>query len=175
MKPLETLKASKKKYFALMIACFIYGGFSLISFLFQIYSFFWLSSSTNGDLPKPGMGRIMRDPLMFLNSPQNISYLIGGLIAILAGLAIWHLTRQKELKAVRQETTAKLLLPDEKRIIETLKTFDFELTQAKLTKETGLNKVQVHRAIKNLEAKGALEKHSYGLTNKIILKKEFFE
>jgi len=35
--------------------------------------------------------------------------------------------------------------------------------------------VQVHRAIKRLEAKGVLEKHDYGLTNKIILKKEFVE
>ena len=81
---------------------------------------------------------------------------------------------EKEIKAVKQVTTAKLLLPDELAVVDTLKKFDFELTQSKLAKETGLNKVQIHRAIKRLESKGALEKHNYGLTNKIILKKEFF-
>ncbi|MFH1586999.1 MAG: MarR family transcriptional regulator, partial [Candidatus Diapherotrites archaeon] len=66
-------------------------------------------------------------------------------------------------------------LPDEKALIETLKKFNYELTQSQLTKESGLTKVQVHRAVKKLEDKGVLEKHDYGLTNKIILKKELIE
>jgi len=56
-----------------------------------------------------------------------------------------------------------------------LRSSHYESTQSRLAKETGLGKVQVHRAIKRLEAKGLIEKHDYGLTNKILLKKELFE
>ena len=66
-------------------------------------------------------------------------------------------------------------MPDEKKIIDVLKASSFESTQSKIVRETGLSKVQAHRAIKRLESKGVLEKHDYGLTNKIILKKELFE
>jgi uncharacterized membrane protein len=96
-------------------------------------------------------------------------------ISILAGLSIWQITRVRELKKLKQETTDNLLLPDEKTIIHFLKENGFESTQSRLVKETGLSKVQVHRILSRLEAKGVLEKHKYGLTNKIVLKKELFE
>ncbi|MBN1941204.1 MAG: hypothetical protein JW772_03415 [Candidatus Diapherotrites archaeon] len=175
-KPNETGYRTKKRYVLVMLANLAYGGFSILLFFFQVYSFFWMSEiSGNGDLPRPNVGGgRMRDPFLFLSSPQNIVYLIGGIIAIVAGMALWQIMREKEIKSVKQVTAAKLLLPDEKAVVETLKRFNFELTQAKLANETGLNKVQVHRAVKRLETKGAIEKHGYGLTNKIILKKDFF-
>lgn len=174
MKQDETLFKAKKRYIAIMVASFLYGGFSLILFLYNTYSFFWRSEAMpNG--PIRGPGRMTQDPMLFLSSPQNIIYPLGGLLAIIAGLTIWSLIREKELKAVKQETAKKLLLPDEKAVINALKNAGSELTQSKIAMETGLNKVQVHRAVKRLELKGAIEKHGYGLTNKIILKKDFLE
>jgi len=202
MKPNETFFKAKKRYVAVMLLCFLYGGFSLIFFLLQGYSFFWESElgDNNFSFDKVPSGLIddnsfkefnavsdfkngkdvkgfrqPRNPLGLFTSPMTLLSLLGGLISIFAGLTIWSLTREKEIKSIKQQLTDKLLLPDEKKVVDVLKKADYELTQAKLVKETGLSKVQVHRAIKKLELKGALEKHGYGLTNKIILKKEFFE
>ncbi|OQA30230.1 MAG: hypothetical protein BWY55_00933 [archaeon ADurb.Bin336] len=85
------------------------------------------------------------------------------------------ITRKNEIKKIKQETTDYLLLPEEKKVIEILKKNDYSLPQNKITKETGLTKVQVHRVLKRLETKGLIEKYEYGLTNKIVLKKEFFD
>lgn len=191
MKPDETIFKVKKRYLAIMLLCFLYGGFSILSFLSQAYTFFWLS-----ELPRPGyedlnrnvldsnnfiaerprgVGVAARDPMTLLSSPTTLMQLVGGLIAIFAGIAIWKLVRDKEIKTIKQHASDNLLLPDEKRVVDVLKESNYESTQSRIVKQSGLSKVQVHRAIKRLESKGVLEKHGYGLTNKIILKKEFFE
>ena len=191
MKPNETIFKAKKKYIAVMVLCFLFAGFSLISFINHLYGIFWQTSvgdfprfparmedfnrQPNNDANRGAEVMQAQDPIVRLASPQALSYLIGGIIAILAGFAIWGLIREKEIKSIKQETANNLLLPDEKAVINYLKKCGFESTQSKLAKETGFNKVQVHRAIKRLESKGVLEKHEYGLTNKIILKKEIFE
>lgn len=191
MKPIETISKFKHKYVLIMILCFLYGGFCLIMFLSQAYGFFWrteintplepqiISVDSNAFRPEFredfNLFRVPRDPVALLTSPTSLSLLIGGIISILAGITIWKLTREKEIKKVKYDTTVKLLLPDEKQVIEALKESNNELTQAKIAKNTGLTKVQVHRAIKRLEAKGAIEKHDFGLTNKIILKKDFID
>jgi hypothetical protein len=197
MKPNETKSKLKRRYFAVMLICFLFSGFSIISLIMQGYASFWrteflgfpleernlrgpgfMTRDTNLPFDFNALGRGIAsspDTIAVLLSPTSLYWLAGAIISILAGIAIWSLTREKEIKQIRQETANNLLLPDEKKIIETLKKFDYELTQARLAKETGLGKVQVHRVIKRLEAKGILEKHDYGLTNKIILKKEFFE
>lgn len=190
MKRIETFFKSDRKYAIIMLLCFIYGGFSIIYFLFQAYASFWIGSITEANFndfnvnedsndfkPRGGGGgfRLPRDPFMLLVSPFGLSYLIGGIISIMAGISILNLTRKKEIKKVKEIASQNLLLPDEKALVEALKDSDYELTQSKLVKETGLTKVQVHRALKKLEAKELLKKHEYGLTNKIILKKEIFE
>ncbi|MDD5162654.1 MAG: hypothetical protein PHD95_00415 [Candidatus ainarchaeum sp.] len=195
MKQNETIFRAKKKYFAIMFLCFLFGGFSLISFILQAYTVFWrielvgfpLGERISQSLPAEARdlnidsNRFDRarfftpDPVQALLSPTSLFLIAGAVVSILAGIVIWSLVREKEIKAIKQETTNSLLLPDEKKIIDTLKKANFESTQSKLVKETGLSKVQVHRTIKRLESKGVLEKHNYGLTNKIILKKEFFE
>ena len=201
MKPDETAFRSKKRYVAMMILCFLYGGFSLILFLSQVYSAFWITdivglpSGTDSNhfsidsnhfddlnnLTAAGQRRFEnplrtpRNPFELISSPASLIYLLGGIVSILAGFAIWNLIREKEIKHVKRETANNLLLPDERTVIDSLKASDYESTQARLVKETGLSKVQIHRTIKRLEAKGVLEKHEYGLTNKILLKKELFE
>ncbi|MCX6802339.1 MAG: MarR family transcriptional regulator [Candidatus Diapherotrites archaeon] len=199
MKPLETFLHSDKKYVAIMVLCFLYGGYSIISFALQSYTLIWRTEiigfpfegrfddgsrkpfdanqlrANDTNESSAAIGQQPRDPLAGLLSPVSLSWLFGGLISILAGLSIWNLIRKREIKKIKQETANNLLLPDERKVIDALKKSDFEMAQAKLARETGLSKVQVHRAVKRLEAKGVLEKHSYGLTNKIILKKELFD
>ncbi|MFH1234488.1 MAG: helix-turn-helix domain-containing protein [Candidatus Diapherotrites archaeon] len=202
MKPLETFLHSDGKYVAIMVFCFLYGGYSILSFALQAYTVVWRTELIGFPVEGQGFGRRVDDfnrpddanrmraqdsnfalatraasqePLAGILSPIALSWLFGGLLSILAGLSIWNLIRKKEIKKIKQETANNLLLPDEKKVIDALKKSNFEMAQAKLAKETGMSKVQVHRAIKRLEAKGVLEKHSYGLTNKIILKKELFD
>lgn len=183
-----------------ILLCLLYGGYGVVSFASQAYFAFWLPDvaapardanfidanfndmnrnfpDANGFAPRGDRfeSMISRDPLALVTSPNEISNLIGGIISIIAGVTLWGIVREKEIKSIKQQTASNLLLPDEKKIIDVLKSSHFESTQSRLTKETGLGKVQVHRTIKRLEAKGIIEKHDYGLTNKIILKKELFE
>lgn len=190
MKQSENSK-DKKKYFAMMLLCFLYGGFTIVLFLMQVYTALWLNKSFSSTLiPEPmdanrfvgagsGRGEFMRgmrvEPLRELTSPFSIIFLSGGLVAIFAGIAIWRLMRDKELKVAKQEAQDIFLLPEEKKVIDSLKGAGYSSTQKKLSSDSGLTRVQVHRTLKKLEAKGLLEKHDFGMTNKIILKKEIFE
>lgn len=192
MKTIETTFKARRKHFVIMVLCFLYGGFAIILFLLLLYTSFWRTeifgfsgfeerfqdvnrfSRFDGNHVN-GFGRTSFNPISLISSPLILTFLGSGLISLFAGISIWSLIREKEIKSIKEQTANNLLLPDERMIIDALKESDYELTQSKLSKELGLNKVQVHRAIKRLEAKGVLKKHEYGLTNKIILKKEFFE
>ncbi len=196
MKQAETLFKTKKRYLALMILCFFYGGFTLIMALIVGYSTFWRNQIADPGLfqrsvfdrgptdanrlsPPDFNGvfveRLPPDPFSILTSPPILLFMLGGVLSIFAGLAIWNLMREKEIKKIREETANHLLLPEELQVLEALKKSNMESTQSRITTETGLSRVQVHRVINRLEAKGILEKHKYGLTNKIVLKKEIFE
>ncbi|GEM_PF-1493600 len=115
------------------------------------------------------------DPMKEIVSPASLIFIVSGLISLLAGLTIWRFSRERDIQSIKQEAADYLLLPDEKKVISVLKHSGYESTQKKLSTESGLSRVQVHRVIKKLEAKGLLEKHDYGMTNKIILKKDLFE
>ncbi|MFA5125838.1 MAG: hypothetical protein WC462_02440 [archaeon] len=197
MKPIETILDSKKKHKLVMWLCILYGGFAIFLFALDAYSLVWSGStffSTNpqqrefdqnrftsidanfgSDFNRERSGPPMFNPLRIITSPSSILILISGLISLSAGFTIWNITREKEIKKIKQETAEYLLLPDEKKVIEVLKYNDYSLPQNKITKESGLTKVQVHRVLKRLETKGLIEKHEYGLTNKIVLKKELIE
>lgn len=192
MKQTETFFKTKKRYVAIMVLCFLYGGFSLLLFVTEAYTRFWRTEIVNEPIPNPRLMdanrfsdsdfnrglppfRFPHDPVALLTSPTSLSYLLAGILCIVAGLAIWNLIREKESKKIKQETANHLLLPEERLVIDALKSLGLEATQSRLTKETGLNRVQVHRTINRLEAKGVVEKHKYGLTNKILLKKGIFE
>ncbi|MEK6959293.1 MAG: hypothetical protein AABW59_04585 [archaeon] len=198
MKPSETKHKAKKAQSVIMWLCILYGGFAIILFAFDLYSAIWLGSSfltstqttdkfdqnivpmNDSNFPRD-MNRVRPEgngfaiPFRGVGSPASIMVLFSGLLSLAAGFTIWGLVRTHEIKKIKQETAEYLLLPDEKKIIEALKRNDYSLTQSKIVYESGLNKVQVHRVIKRLEAKGLLEKHDYGVTNKIVLKKELIE
>jgi len=190
----ETSSRLKKKYFAIMLVCLLYGGFAIMFVAFQAYTNVWRIETSPffgqprfmdnnrpfmdenrpaGDANFPAAGqRNPISPLESITSPTSIMLLVGGIIALIAGLSIWQIIREREIKSIKAEMADNLLMPDEKKIIEVLRRSNSEATQSMLAKETGMNKVQIHRSIKRLEAKGIVEKHDYGMTNKIILKKE---
>jgi len=113
MKPNETFPKAKKKYIAVMILCFLFGGFAIISFLSHAYGVFWaqdvgfppgrdfadsnrpprfFSDSNNSAIIDsnasfPGSGRVLENPFARLFSPNEIFSLIGGIISIIAGIA----------------------------------------------------------------------------------------
>jgi len=185
----KTLWSWQKTYVLVMLACFLFSGYSLFLFADHVSRSVWRSDfrptmfvrDLNSDanrLIQIGISAGFRPPRdldVEIFSPSPLFQLIGGIVAFAAGLTIWKITREKEIKKIREETTDNLLLPDERSVIQTLKQSGFESTQSRLAKDTGLSKVQIHRTVNKLAAKGVLEKHKYGLTNKIILKKEVFE
>ena len=193
MKPNETEKKVRKRYSLIMWICILYGGFTVILFALDLYTIIWSGGSLFQSPVQPreafhdanisindfnrlaGAPRMEFNPLRIATSPFSITLFLSGIIMLAAGFTIWRITREKEIKKIREEAADQFLLPDEKKVIDTLKRNNYSLTQSQITKETGLNKVQVHRVIKRLETKELINKHAYGLTNKIVLKKELFE
>jgi uncharacterized membrane protein len=63
----------------------------------------------------------------------------------------------------------KLLNYDERRIIEVLAKSSGTITQSRMVKATGFNKVKISRLITTLETKGVIIKSPKGMTNQIEL------
>jgi len=186
-----------KRYVAVMILCFLFGGYSLILYLMQIYSIFWQTETVMGIrregeiFPAPVFSRDLREenisnrtnasmpPRSFiianssslLFSPFSITFLIMGILSLLAGFAIWNLIREKEIKTTKKAILDVFLLPDEKKILSEIEKYGGSLTQSEIVKSTGFSRVKVHRIIRNLEKKNLIMKQQYGMTNKIVLKK----
>jgi len=188
MKRVPEMKNEYKKYNAVMILCFLIGGFSIIMYLIQAYSAVWgpevlgpvrdfrTDNNFNRTLDaNRSVERIAVNParsIEFLASPFSLVLLFSGVASLLGGISIWSLTREKELRSTKEKITSMLLLPEERTIIEELKKSKGNITQSQLVKRTGLSKVKIHRIINRLAAKGIIKKYQYGLTNKIVLEKE---
>lgn len=182
-----------KKYRILMILCLVYGGFLLITYFFMAYSII-TKNEVIGIYPFQSrrFGRVFinesirierpvineskqtiiierREPIELLFSPLLLAFLIGGFISITSGIALWQLTRVKELKEFKAKLTSTLLTEEEKKIIKELENNNGELTQREITERTGFSRVKVHRLIEKLKAKKLIRKYEYGQTNKIIL------
>ncbi|MFT4250614.1 MAG: helix-turn-helix transcriptional regulator [Candidatus Woesearchaeota archaeon] len=101
---------------------------------------------------------------------NNTATSIALLLAILlVGLLVLLYTR----KQTKKETLTKNLFKEEEVLVNLLlKQPTKELWQKELTKQSGLTKVRASRKLRNLEAKGVIEKIPYGNTNKIRLKEE---
>jgi hypothetical protein len=190
------MERGNRKYVLVMVLCFLFGGFSLILYLMMVYSVFWqnemimgirregevlnipvfaneLSNASGNFTPPPIDGRrfIISNPSSLLLSPFSIAFLAAGIISILAGLSIWNLIREKEIKAARKNLLDVFLLPEEKMVMSEIEKYGGSLTQSELVKTTGFSRVKVHRIVRNLENKKLIIKQEYGMTNKIVLKK----
>jgi uncharacterized membrane protein len=175
-------KSRFSRHFYIMILCLLVGGFAITSFFIQLYTSVWdfeafvsrssfrpIDNFTNESIRQP-FPQVSRQLLAF--SPNSIITLITGVILIFAGISIWSITREKEMKMAKEHITKLLLLPEERSVIDELKKSGGQMAQSQIVIKTGMSKVKVHRAVKNLALKGIVKKYEYGLTNKIILEKD---
>jgi len=168
--------STAKRHSYVMVLAFLYAGFSLVLTLLVVYHLFWRPEGGGfGFLPPGGRGHSPLSPWALITSAPFVVLLAGGLISLFAGYSIWQLTRKKEVHAARHGVMNALLLPNEARLIGLLKASENGLTQSRLVVESGLSKVQVHRIVKKLESQDILSKHKYGLTNKLVLAKDYAE
>jgi uncharacterized membrane protein len=169
----------KRKFVAVMMLCFLLGGYFIFSFISQIYALAIrgaldnfredgnISNLSNGNNQTSGFFREPRAPYPL--SPFILTDLIGGIVLIIAGWSIWYIGKEKEMKVIREDVTNMLLLPEEKMVIDELKKAGGEITQKELVRKTGLSKVKIHRILNKLESKKLIKRYPYGTTKKIIL------
>lgn len=166
-----------------------------MSYLLQVYSVFWqaeiisvtrvesgnfsvptFSHETNGNnlsMPEnrtpPRTERM--EPETLLLSPFSLLQLFTGIASLIAGLSIWNLIREREIKSAKKMILDVFLFPEEKDVMNKLEKSGGALTQSEIVRTTGLSRVKVHRIVKKLEQKKLVIKQQYGMTNKIVLKK----
>jgi uncharacterized membrane protein len=68
-----------------------------------------------------------------------------------------------------KQTILKFLNPSERKVIEALIKKNGEIFQSEITKMQGMTKLKTHRAVKELEKKGIINRKVYGKTYKIFL------
>ncbi len=179
---------TKRRFIIIMFLCFIFGGYFIISYGSMVQSEYVRTAMMsdmmengdpsdvmmefNGSFPRGinGFRGGMRGFQMnYLVSPAPLINLLSGIMFIIAGLSVWSLSRDKEIKELKDEITDMLLLPEEKEIMSELKKRGGEITQKELVSRTGLNKVKVHRILNRMESKKIIRKYPYGTTKKVII------
>lgn len=159
-----------RKYSISMLLCFILGGFSIMLYIFQLYTAFW--GLENMGVRNIGRAFIPATPLSYITSPFAFLFLFNGIVMLLAGWSIWRLVRENEITSEKEKITSLLLQPEERAIISELKKSKGSMTQSQLVRTTGMSKVKAHRIVSKLVIKGIVKKYPYGLTNKIVLEKD---
>ena len=101
------------------------------------------------------------------NTPEPRILFISATILILAGLLTLLFGRRNK----PEEHTRNLYREEKVLVEELLRAPDEELWQKALVKKSGMSAVKVSRKLRNLEAKGVIEKIPYGNTNKIRIKR----
>lgn len=166
----------EKKYVAVMVLCFVFGGYFLFSSFYQMRVF-----SLDG-----GIGIFPEPPNFTFNESERFDRIgranpftaaipfqfMGGIVLVFAGISIWFLTNEREFKAVKENVTNNMLLPEEKAVLDELKKQGGQLTQKKLSRETGLTRVKVHRVLNRLEEKKLIRRHPYGSTKMVVVERE---
>jgi hypothetical protein len=180
-----------KKYVAVMVLCFLFGGFSIGSYLLQVYSAVWqedigqiirgetrnfpplsvFNESNFTNTTEFNRNRFLINPYSALVSPISLILLFTGIASLLAGFSIWNLVREKEIKSTKKAMLDIFLLPEEKKVLEEIEKEGGSIRQNEIVRNTGFSRVKVHRVIKNLEKKNLVMKQQYGMTNKIALKR----
>ena len=91
------------------------------------------------------------------------------LASVLAALASFYLCKQS---SVDRDVLQYLLRPDEKRIIELLAEHGGEMKQSELVALSKMNKVKVHRLLKQMEQRDLVETVRVGKYNIVRMNKE---
>lgn len=114
-----------------------------------------------------------------------LPWIMGGVAVIVLVVVSFFRYKKEENKEERSDISPAMkeehlsdasnltrnLFEEERAIVEILlKAKDQELWQKQLVFETGLSKVKLSRKLRNLEAKGIIERLPYGNTNKVRIK-----
>ena len=193
------MEKEHRKYAVVMILCFLFGGFSIIMYLMQVYSVFWRNDIVlplgqgNISFPAPVENFAFREnatnetgnnttalrrrfpneePSVMLSSPNSLMLLLTGIVSLLAGLSLWSLIREKEIRSTKKMIFDSFLLPEEKKVLSEIEKRGGSATQSEISRNTGLSRVKIHRIIKNLEKKNLVKKQPYGMTNRIVLERK---
>jgi putative cell wall-binding protein len=102
----------------------------------------------------------LREPLFFLG---------GVLLGILLVLSY------RQLFGSREKIPFTLLTPDEEKIVRALSESGGVITQDQLPEKTGFSRPKVSRIVSDLSEREIIKKEPEGRTQKLILKKEFYE
>ena len=150
-----------RKYVIVMFLCFLLGGSSLMLYMIQVYSIVWerglvvQMGPTNGGFGMPFFteeagpfqnrtdNNSQNTNVVFrrsdnmsqealLLSPFSFILLFVGIVSITAGMSIWSLMRDREIKSTKKKVIDMLLLPDEKRILEMIERSGGSTTQREL-------------------------------------------
>ncbi len=157
----------QRKYLAIMIVCFLLGGFSIMLFIISLNAGISFTINNNSktlsllDSMIPNGTYLVISSLSFVTAIYSTAF-------IFAGVAIFYLTSSKE-KPLSSAFNYKLLTPDEKLVVDFIKSRKGTITQKELSQKTGIGKVRLSRIISRLCSKNILQKSGYGMTNKIIL------
>ena len=157
-----------KKRLAVMILCFLLGGFNILVSILTVNVGFVINYNLN-DTVFSVVDEVYRGLKYIVVSSISIICLISGVVFILAGIVIFYNLKDKEEKSIKKDIIDSLLTPDEKTIIEYLNKRKGEATQKEIQVSTGFSKAKVSRVIKNLVSKKLILKIKQGMTNKIIL------
>lgn len=102
-----------------------------------------------------------------------IASFLGMIISSFAGFTLMDMMRKKEKTEITTQVMEHMLMPEEKLLIRLLEENGGEVTQSELVKRSKLSKLKVSRVIMRLESLKVVSKYPYGVTNKIVLDKNF--
>jgi uncharacterized membrane protein len=74
-----------------------------------------------------------------------------------------------------KDVILKFLNPAERKVIEALIEKKDSILQSEVCRKEGMNKLKVHRAVKELKRKGIIKTEKYGKTNRLILSEDVKE
>ncbi len=92
---------------------------------------------------------------------------------VLVGVALLALALR--LKGVKEQLPYTLLTGDEEKLVKAIMDSGGEVTQDKLPEITSFSRPKVSRLVAELEARGILSKEPLGRTQKLVVRKEFYE
>lgn len=167
------------------ISCFVLSTIFLLLIISQVYYFVAQNPSpVNNTRPQNSSNVVPINPPpkddFFRGMPKEspimfFIYVLSLITTFLSGIIIHNNLSTKEKREIKSKVINDILLPEELSVIRLLEQNNNELTQKELVVKSGLNKLKVSRVVKRLEFLKIIEKHPYGMTNKIRLKLDHSE
>ncbi|MEE8168847.1 MAG: hypothetical protein V3T58_08265 [Candidatus Hydrothermarchaeales archaeon] len=102
--------------------------------------------------------------------PTEYAYLILGI-----ALGVFALFTTLRLRRLKERVPYTLLTGDEEKIVKVILENSGEITQDQLPEKTSFSRPKISRVISELVGRDILSKEPHGRTQKLVVKKEFYE